>query len=244
VDSGVPVFNGQVALELSITPGVTVGTLVYSCAGPSVIPAGTVTIAQPTDSIVFVIGGIPQGAGYSCTLTGMDLEGGPCGGATGVFSVAGETTTHVKTDVICTVPYTGPDMDAAANDCPGIVSFNIQPSVVRAGGTAQISLVESTPTQGLAIDGGHTASNVTWSAKCATPPCGSFASDAGPADDGTATSFVCGPTQQSVTLTAQVREYRSMSDGDGGTFIGVCSSPALTTVSQTVLCAGSCGCHP
>jgi hypothetical protein len=237
---------GMVALDLSITPGATVNKLTYSCTGPAAIPSGSVTFTQAAESVTFVVGGIPSGAGYSCSLTGLDLEGGTCAGTTPSFAVVSGTATRVRVDVTCTIPYGGPDMtpDAApANDCPGIVSFTINPSVVRVGDAAQLSLVESAPTQGLALDGGRTASNVTWSALCTTPPCGAFVSD-GDAGDSTATSFVCGPTAQTVTLTAEVREYRATTGADGSVSIALCSGPALTKVSQTVLCVAPCGCPP
>ena len=241
---GVP--DGLVALDLSITPGATVNKLTYSCAGPTAIYGGSVTFTQGADSATFVLGGISPGAGYSCSLTGLDLEGGTCAGVTPSFAVASGTATHVRVDVICTIPDGGPDMNPAAgsaNDCPGIVSFTFNPPVVPIGDATRLSVVESAPTQGLALDGGRTRSNVTWSASCATPPCGAFAADSD-AGDGTATLFVCGPTAQTVTVTAEVREYRATTGADGGVSIGLCSVPAVTKVSETVQCVAPCGCPP
>jgi hypothetical protein len=246
-DASEPVgVTGVAALDLSITPGATVNSLTFTCSGPGGIPDGTINFAQPADSVTFVIGGISPGAGYTCSLMGLDLEGGSCAGTTPPFAVVSGTTTRVHVDVICTIPSGGPDMNpdaAPANDCPGIVSFTINPTAVRIGNATQLSLVESAPTQGLAPDGGHAASNVAWSSSCATPPCGTFATDSD-AGDGTTSSFVCGPTPQAVTLTAEVREYRATTDVDGAVSVGLCSGTTLTKVSETVLCTAPCGCLP
>ncbi len=240
---------GTVDLQLQIAPGDYLYSLNYTCTGPSVIPSGTVSFSD-AQSVEYTLGGITAGSGYQCALSGTDSNGDPCSGATTVFSVVAGQVSGAGATITCTVPAdaaVGADVNVgsvgfdatvqvtnqAAYGCPGITAFSVVPSELIDSQTAQLTLTETGPT-GLAPDGGPTASNVIWSAACATPPCGTF----GPSATAAAPTFVCGASAQQVTITAQVTDFQA--NLATGVTSNVCAGQLFTTMQATINCEHGC----
>jgi hypothetical protein len=236
-------------MHLTIGSGVNLYALSYTCTGPSTIPPGTVTFGD-AQSIEYVLGGITAGSGYQCTLTGFDSSGDSCTGTTTTFSVGAGQVSNAGVLVTCTVPSdaavaadvnTGSTyFDAAVNlvtagaiACPGITAFSIVPAEVIGSDPAHLSVNETGPI-GLAADGGPTASDIIWTASCATTPCGTFT----PGATSASPTFVCGPTAEVVTITAQVTNYETTVTTGGPVTTNVCNGALYTSMTSTINCEG------
>ncbi len=239
--------TGTVKMHLQIAPGDFLYALNYTCTGPSVIPPGMVNF-NDAQSIEYVLGGITAGGPYTCSLTGTDSAGDPCSGMTTPFNVSAGQVSGAGVVITCTVPSdasfaadvnTGSvGIDASVNvvnqgsySCPGITAFSIVPSEIIGSQPAQLTVNETGPI-GLAADGGATSSDITWTASCATAPCGSFLPNASSASP----TFVCGPNAEQVTVTAQVTNYET--NISTGVTSDVCAGKPFTTMQATIQCEG------
>lgn len=238
---------GSIHAALTIADG-SLYSLNYTCTGPAVIPSGTVNF-NDAQSVEWVLGGIPAGTGYQCTLSGTDTNGDPCAGTTSSFPIIAGAVTGATVVVTCNVPTdastladvntgsVGFDASVVVNQqgayaCPGINAFSISPSEVIGSQTAQLGVNEIGPV-GLAADGGPTTSDIVWTATCGTPPCGTFSNP-----NGTTPTFTCGPdlADQIVTITAQVTNYET--NVATGVTSDVCAGAKFTTIQATIDCEG------
>jgi hypothetical protein len=122
---------------------------------------------------------------------------------------------------------------AGATACPGITAFSIVPAEVIGSQPAQLGVNETGPI-GLAADGGPTTSDIIWTASCATTPCGTFA----PGATSASPTFVCGPTAEVVTITAQVTNYETTQTPTGPVTTNVCNGALYTSMTSMITCEG------
>ncbi len=111
--------SGRLGLKLTVPGNVTISKLdwtIRDAAGKTALDSqhnapGPIVLANPgVTSIVFEVGGIPAGQGYTLTLEGADSKSDSCAGTSAPFDiVAGRTTTTYVT-VTCIV---APDADVS-----------------------------------------------------------------------------------------------------------------------------------
>jgi hypothetical protein len=253
---------GSIGMHLTLSNNDSIYSVSYTCTGPGTITPGTIDF-NDAQSIEKVIGGIPAGNGYVCTLTGFDTLGDPCTGMTTSFNVSAGQVSSATAWIVCTQPTdaaiaadvsTGSVaidagitlVAAGANNCPGITSFSFSPAeLIGSAQASQLALSEIGP-QGLtstggALDAGAGITNILWTSSCAAGTgtlCGNF--------DGNATStsptphFLCagGAAPFQVTVTAQVTDYQTMTTPSGPVTTNVCNGVPYTSMSSLINCEG------
>jgi len=202
---------GQVGMNLTLAGGETVNSVTWTITGNGYTQTGTVPL-QNSQTISFLIGGVPAGANYTINISGTSADGTvTCSGST-TFSVVARTTTTITDNLQCNptppeagaVAVTAPTYECAAV-FPG--SISLSPSETTIGGTVNLSAVATSPNP--------SATTYAWSA-----PSGTFSS----ASSAT-TTFTC-TSQGPVTLTVTV------SDGPVPDGALPCSYPSTPVVVQ------------
>jgi len=83
---------GSLGVNLTVSPGVTIDEVTYAIEGNGFTKNGTIDVSD-APAITARIGGIPDGEGYTITLTATSVEGDTFTGSAEFDIVAGETTT-------------------------------------------------------------------------------------------------------------------------------------------------------
>ena len=92
---------GEVALELQLGNGTTITSANYTIIGPaSFTKSGSIDVSQST-KISATIGAIPQGTGYSVTLSASTTDSSITCSGSAAFSVTARQTTPVTVAVSC-----------------------------------------------------------------------------------------------------------------------------------------------
>jgi hypothetical protein len=102
---------GQIALQLTLPGGQSLGSVSYAVANPANTVTGTYTFPAGTESSAFVISGIPLGTGYQASLSCLSADGTvsctgtdvPANDATPGFDVRTGTLPTVNVLLTCTV---------------------------------------------------------------------------------------------------------------------------------------------
>ena len=209
--------TGSVGLQLQLPGGVGVNTASWTITGPNgastVVQTGTVNV-QNSQSISFLVGGIPVGSGYTVTLNATATDGVTSCVGSGTFSTTARTTTAVTVLLQCTQPPSeagSVQINGSAYSCASVSSIAASPSEVNVGATAALSATASGP----GADGG--AISYAWSA-----PSGTF--DTPNAANANFSCTTAGPVTVTLTVT------------DGLVPDGGACNPALSTQSVTIQC--------
>jgi len=121
--------TGSVGLEL-VTGGVTIAQIGYTIVGPKGYRASDSIDAQNSTTISSLIGGIPAGAGYTITLSTIDVFNPAiiCSGSAAFDIVAGMTSS-AQVHITCKVPpgKGSVQINGSINVCPTITSLSIDP---------------------------------------------------------------------------------------------------------------------
>jgi hypothetical protein len=208
--SGSQANAGQVGFKLTLPGGQALSTVNYTITGPNSFTLSNSVSVQNSNTISFVVGGIPAGNGYSVTISGVSVDGTVTCSGSAAFSVVAQTTTTVTDTLQCNaavgeagaVSVTAPTY-ACASIFQGSVSASPTETVL--GGT--VALAAS------ATAANASALTYTWSA-----PSGTFSAPNSPA-----TNFTC-TTPGQVTLTVSV--------GDGAVPDGAAPCTAVSTTVQ------------
>jgi hypothetical protein len=233
---------GQLGLNLQIGNGVNLFTVNYSCTNGTNSFSGTINIGD-AQSIEQVVGGIPDGTGYTCTLTGSDSAGDFCSGTTSSFSISAAQVSYATTVIQCTkatdaatagnVETGSVLLDAsafvdgqAAFQCPGITSFAISPAEVLPPQTSALT--------GAATSFSGGTETITWSTSCAG------ASITNP--NSLNATFNCGSATGVCNVNLTVGLIGT--SPDGGSAGQVCTGVNFTSMTSTINCesGGACTC--
>ncbi|HET7543908.1 MAG TPA: hypothetical protein VFK05_28750 [Polyangiaceae bacterium] len=217
---------GSIGLELQVG-GAVLNEISYAIAGPgNYTKSGTLNVAH-SSVVSAVLGGIPEGHGYTITLTGTTTDGTTSCSGSGTFDVVAHETSSVSVHLLCHRASTTGSVRVGGtfNVCPVIDGVTASPAEVLVGGTIALA------TSAYDTDRAPSALSYAWTAST-----GSF-------DDATSAApiFTCtvpGP----VTLTVTV------SDGDPAES---CAAKASTLVTctptaadvQSIIDANCVSCH-
>jgi acid phosphatase len=207
--------TGTVGMELTIPGGQPIASIVWTITGPNgastVVQSGTTNVGN-SQTVSFLVGGIPSGTGYSISLSGATTVGGvTCSGSAG-FSITPRATTNVSVLLQCsaTAPDSGSaNVSASLFNCGTVTGISASPSEVNLGYPVALSAS--------ATGANPAALTYSWSA-----PSGSFDNPSAPNPN-----FSCGAPGP-VTLTVTV--------GDGAVPDGGTCAPTQTTATVQVQC--------
>jgi hypothetical protein len=230
---------GQVGMNVNVfgATGTSLGSITYACTNGTSSFTGRVDIGD-AQSIHWVVGGVPAGSGYTCTLTTSDSSGDACSGMVATFSVMAGELTRVMANVTCAVPptdaasfpdvTTGPlEIDAGVivgqegPGCPGIESFSISPPEVLPPQTAALASTSTT--------GGGGTKTLQWSTDCVG-------------------AVILNPTSENATFSCGAilgaACHVTLDVGligtapDGGSLGQVCAGQPFTSLTSTIVCEG------
>jgi hypothetical protein len=197
---------GSVGLELQ-AGSVTLNTIKYTILGNGFARIDYLLDVSNSTSIQAIIGGIPAGAGYTLTLSGVDAggSGATCTGETTFDIIAGQTTT-APIQLECRVPSTtgSVTVNGSVNVCPKVDGISLEPAQTTVGHTVLATSFASD------LDQGPSPLSYVWSTSSGSVT---------PSADSTAATVLCTvPGPLTLTLT--------VSDGD-----------CTDTASQVITCA-------
>jgi hypothetical protein len=209
--------TGSLGMQLTLPGGQQVNSVSWTITGPNgastVVQSGTVNL-QNSQSISFLVGGIPAGNNYTIVLTGTSTDGtANCIGSV-TFNTTARTTTNVSVLLQCNTPPSEAGsalVTGTLYSCASVSSLSASPAEVNVGSSVALSATATGP----GADAGTLS--YAWSA-----PSGTF--DTPSASSANFTCTVAGPV--TVTLT--------VSDGaipDGGS----CNA-ALNTATVQIKC--------
>jgi hypothetical protein len=210
--------TGQVGMLLTLPGGQTVNTVTWTITGPNGYTQTQNVDVGSSQTISFLVGGVPAGANYTIAITGTSTDGSITCSGSATFSVVSRTTTTVTDNLQCnptpgeagSVSVTAPTYECAAI-YPGYLSES--PSEAVLGGSVSLTAA--------ATSANPSATTYAWSA-----PSGVFS-----APTSASTSFTC--TQPgTITLTVTV--------GDGSLPDGAPACPA-TSATLPVQCDSAGG---
>jgi hypothetical protein len=205
--------TGTVGLELTLPGGALLNSVNYTIPGPNgaatVLTSGSVPLQNST-SISFLVGNIPAGT-WAVALSGAADGGITCSGSA-TFAITARATTKVTVAMQCSVA--PPDAGAAAvtgnlYSCGTATAISASPEEVKVGNSLLLTGAGTGPNPaGLTYQ---------WSA-----PSGSFDTP-----NASSANFTCTATGTfTVTLTV----------GDGTVPDGGSCSPALSTMTASIVC--------
>jgi acid phosphatase len=207
--------TGTVGMQLTLPNGSQLSTINWTITGPNgastVVQSGSVNVAN-SQSIAFLVGGIPSGSNYKISLSGTATDGSLTCSGSATFSVTAKKTTNVSVVLSCASP--APDSGSVAVsgstvNCGTVTSVSASPTEVILGAPVALSATATGPNP--------SALTYSWSASS-----GSFdnPSSANP-------NFTCS-AGGTVTLTLTV--------GDGALPAGAVCDPTLNTSTVQVQC--------
>ena len=98
---------GSVGMALTLPGGAVINSVNWTVTGPNggatVVQTGTVNVGN-SQTITFVVGGIPAGAGYSIALSGQSTDGSVTCAGSAQFATTARTTTNVSVALQCSTP--------------------------------------------------------------------------------------------------------------------------------------------
>jgi hypothetical protein len=194
---------GSIGFELE-TGGVTLNSVDYAITGPSGYrKSGSLNVPK-SKTITGVIGGLPQGNGFTITLSAVDAKDAniKCD-ASATFNISAGATTSLVIKLQCKLPDGKGNLgiSGSVNVCPRIDALSIEPAETTVGGTIAL------------------ASEITDSDQLPSPAAYSWTSSSGTLDGATTalSTFTC-------TAAGPVTVTLSVSDGD-------CSDSVSATVT-------------
>ncbi|HEY4016199.1 MAG TPA: alkaline phosphatase family protein [Polyangiaceae bacterium] len=208
---------GTVGMQLTLPGGETLAVVNWTVTGPggasTIVQSGSVNVAG-SQSISFLVGGIPAGSGYSIMLTSTTTDGNVSCSGSATFNVSARTTTNVSVALQCVTAGSNNgsiSVNGTTYDCATWNSATASPSETTVGNAVTVSASASGPNPA--------ALTYAWSA-----PSGTFA-----APTSASTQFTC-TTPGPVTLTLTV--------ADGPIPAGASCSTSLDTTTVQVTCDG------
>ncbi len=137
--------SGTVGLELTLPGGQQVATVTWAITGPNgastPVKNGSIKV-QNSQSIAFLVGGIPAGTGYSITLSATTTDGNTTCVGSATFAVTARATTNVSVLLQCMA--TGSEAGAAfvtatTVNCATLNSVSALPASALVGSAVAVS---------------------------------------------------------------------------------------------------------
>lgn len=132
---------GSVGLLLQVAPGLKLDSIDYSIDGPGGFStSGALNLAN-SNTLRAQIGGLPAGAGYSITLSGLTSDKSTSCSGSATFAISAGTSTPVTVHLLCKQQgRTGSAIvGATLNVCPVIDAVSATPSEVVVGSSLQLA---------------------------------------------------------------------------------------------------------
>ncbi len=208
---------GTVGMDLTLPGGSALSVIQWSLTGPNgaatVVQSGSVNVSN-SQTVSFVVGGVPAGSNYAITLSAASTDGNVACAGSASFNVTARTTTQVSVALQCSTSATEAGsvaVTATTYSCATWNSISASPAEATVGNAVTVSASASGPNP--------SALTYAWSA-----PSGSF-----DAPSAASSHFTCA-TPGPVTLTLTV--------GDGPVPDGGACSTALDQTTVQVTCDG------
>ncbi len=215
IGSSFPDVAGSIGMQLTLPGGQQVSSVSWTITGPNaaatVVESGTVNL-QNSNTVSFLVGGIPAANGYAITLSGVSTDGAATCAGSATFNTTARATTNVSVLLQCNTPASEAGsviVTGTTYGCASVSSLSASPAETTVGYAIAVAGSATGPTP--------SALTYSWSA-----PSGSFDTP-----NAAQASFTCtapGP----VTLTLTV--------GDGPVADGGSCNPALSTQTVQVQC--------
>ena len=141
---------GQLAMELTLPDGSDILAVDYAITGNSQNITGTIPVALAGNSVSVLVGGVPEGMGYTVTLTAQTTDTlSNCEGSNGFDVIAGQTT-DVAVAMHCVKKLDSGNVlvNGTLNQCPTIDAFSVQPLQTEVGGMIVLTSSASDPEMG------------------------------------------------------------------------------------------------
>jgi hypothetical protein len=215
--SSVAENSGSVGVKLTLSGGEQIQSVGWTITGPNgaatVVETGTNNV-QNSDSVGFLVGGLPAGTNFSILLSGTSTDGTVTCAGSAEFNVTAGATTNVSVALPCNAA--APDAGSAlvngtTFNCASVTAVTANPVEVTVGSSIAVSAS--------AVGPDASALNYTWTASS-----GSFDTPGSPE-----ASFTC-TSSGIVTLTVTV--------SDGAVPEGDLCNPALSSTTIQVQCDG------
>ncbi|HXX66504.1 MAG TPA: hypothetical protein VEK07_04960 [Polyangiaceae bacterium] len=211
--------TGSVGMQLTLPGGESVNTVSWTITGPNgastVVQTGTVNLAN-SETISFLVGGIPAANGYLITLSGTSSDGlATCTGSA-TFNTTARTTTDVSVLLQCNTAVSEAGsalVTATPYSCASVNYVTASPAETTLGNTVAVSGSASGPGAG----GDASPLTYQWTATS-----GEFDTPTAPSANFTCLS--AGPATVTLTVSAG-----PVPDG------GACNT-ALETATVTIQC--------
>jgi hypothetical protein len=188
--------TGSIGLQLTLPGGEVINTVTYKITGNGEDLTNTVNV-QNSQTISFLVGGIPAGTGYTIALTATTVDGTTTCIGTTTFAVTASQTTLVSLHLQCHAAAADAgsvQVTATADNCATWNSVSANPSETTVGSSVALSAAAVAPNPG--------AITFAWSA-----PTGSFSAPTA------ATTTFTSTTTGSVTVTLVVGDGPLSSGG-------------------------------
>ena len=140
--------TGTVGLELTLDSGVVLTSVEFVVSGGALpegeTVTGTIPVAGELAEISAYIGGLPEGTGYTITLSADSVDGAThCVGTATFDVVAGATTTGVNVYLECDAETTrgAVSFSTTLNNCPVFTSVTVAPQLAQSGEPVNVHAV-------------------------------------------------------------------------------------------------------
>jgi len=132
---------GSVGVLLQVVPGLKLDTVNYAISGPGGFSTSGALNVAGSNTLSAEIGGLPAGAGYGITLSGVTSDKTTTCSGSATFAVSAGTSTSVTVHLICKQQgNTGSVIVGATfNVCPVIDAVTATPSEVVIGASVQLA---------------------------------------------------------------------------------------------------------
>jgi len=216
---------GSVGLDLQLAPGQNLNQVAYAIVGPGGFSkSGTVDLSSST-RVSALISGLPQGTGFSITLTGTTVDGSVTCSGSATFNIVAHQTTTAAVSLTChEAARTGSvHIDGNIQTCPVADGISASPAEALVGSSIALAAAAHVA-DGSALSYSWTASSGTLDdAASATP------------------RFTC-TTPGIVSLSVTVSSSPAAPDCSDTTTASVTCTPTTANV-QAIADANCISCH-
>jgi len=209
--------GGEIALDLSLASGATLSAVGYTITGPGgYAKTGSIDVSKST-KVATTIGGIPNGSGYTISLSGTSSDGGTACNGSASFSVVAHQTTTVPVAILCKEQTRSGSVavNGTLNICPVADGISANPAEAYVGAPISLqALAHDSDAGPVALSYQWTATNGSLSSATAQSP-----------------TFTCA-SAGSATVTVTV--------ADGDPAPSCADSYSVTLACTQPVCVGNC----
>ena len=145
--------TGTVGMQLTLPGGEQVNSVTWTVTtlnadgGTTVVQTNTVNLSN-SETVSFLIGGLPAGEAYTIALFGTSADGTATCVGSAQFDTTARTTTNVSVLLQCTTPPSeagSAQINGTAYSCASVSSISVSPAETTVGHTAAVSASASGP---------------------------------------------------------------------------------------------------